>query len=230
VKVKNLIAGAALAVGLAFGAGAQAGPLVVGAPADGGNCYPFGCAVLWAPQYQQVYASADFTGTMTITDLVFYDSFNGPGAPVSGTYTIDLSVTSAPVNGLDLTNLSNNIGSHDQVVFSGSLPAFSGDELILPLSTPYTYNPSGGNLLMNVYSPNVSGGSLFLDARNGSAGDLFSRAMTPGGGATGNDGWGLVTGFTIAVPEPATWSMLILGVAMIGFAARRRREGIAAAA
>jgi hypothetical protein len=27
------------------------------------------------------------------------------------------------------------------------------------------------------------------------------------------------------VPEPATWAMLILGVAMIGFAARRRNEG-----
>jgi hypothetical protein len=32
------------------------------------------------------------------------------------------------------------------------------------------------------------------------------------------------------VPEPATWAMLILGVAMIGFAARRRSEGMAFAA
>jgi hypothetical protein len=31
------------------------------------------------------------------------------------------------------------------------------------------------------------------------------------------------------VPEPATWAMLILGVAMIGFAARRRRDGVAVA-
>lgn len=33
-----------------------------------------------------------------------------------------------------------------------------------------------------------------------------------------------------AVPEPATWAMLILGLAMIGFAARRRREGVIVAA
>jgi hypothetical protein len=33
-----------------------------------------------------------------------------------------------------------------------------------------------------------------------------------------------------AVPEPATWSMLFLGVAMIGFAARQRREAVAVAA
>lgn len=32
------------------------------------------------------------------------------------------------------------------------------------------------------------------------------------------------------VPEPATWTMLILGAAMIGFAVRRRREGLAFAA
>jgi hypothetical protein len=33
-----------------------------------------------------------------------------------------------------------------------------------------------------------------------------------------------------AVPEPATWTMLILGVGMIGFAARRRSVGAALAA
>ena len=32
-----------------------------------------------------------------------------------------------------------------------------------------------------------------------------------------------------AVPEPATWAMLILGIGMIGFAARRRASGQAAA-
>jgi hypothetical protein len=38
-----------------------------------------------------------------------------------------------------------------------------------------------------------------------------------------------VTGSTAAaVPEPATWAMLILGVAMIGFAARRGKAGMMA--
>lgn len=36
-----------------------------------------------------------------------------------------------------------------------------------------------------------------------------------------------ISGFAGAVPEPATWTMLILGVGMIGVALRRRREGAA---
>lgn len=32
------------------------------------------------------------------------------------------------------------------------------------------------------------------------------------------------------MPEPATWTMMILGVAMVGFAGRRRREATARAA
>lgn len=38
-----------------------------------------------------------------------------------------------------------------------------------------------------------------------------------------------VTIVDVAVPEPTTWAMLILGMAMIGLAARRRTVGVAAA-
>jgi hypothetical protein len=43
-------------------------------------------------------------------------------------------------------------------------------------------------------------------------------------------GWTPISLSIAAVPEPATWAMLILGVAMIGFAARRRNEATALAA
>ena len=45
-----------------------------------------------------------------------------------------------------------------------------------------------------------------------------------------NSHGGLMALGSTVVPEPATWAMLILGVAMVGFAARRRREGAALAA
>jgi hypothetical protein len=39
-----------------------------------------------------------------------------------------------------------------------------------------------------------------------------------------------IRGSFVAVPEPATWTMLIMGVAAVGFAARRRKAGAALAA
>ena len=33
---------------------------------------------------------------------------------------------------------------------------------------------------------------------------------------------------TVAVPEPATWAMLLIGFGMVGFAARRRNRALAA--
>jgi hypothetical protein len=47
------------------------------------------------------------------------------------------------------------------------------------------------------------------------------------------DGGGTVSGnasfYTAAVPEPATWAMMLLGFGGIGFAMRRRRTGMALA-
>ncbi|MFZ4382319.1 MAG: PEPxxWA-CTERM sorting domain-containing protein, partial [Sandarakinorhabdus sp.] len=38
--------------------------------------------------------------------------------------------------------------------------------------------------------------------------------------------WDMVS--LTAVPEPATWAMLIVGFGMVGFAARRRKAAVAA--
>ena len=77
--------------------------VIVGEPADigTGNCIPFGCT-LSTPTYQQIYAASDFSGPITITNLEFYDTQGlNPGAsPNTGTYTISLSTTSTPVDGL----------------------------------------------------------------------------------------------------------------------------------
>jgi hypothetical protein len=86
--------------------------------------------------------------------------------------------------------------------------ALCGGVLRFILSTPFTYNPADGNLLMNVGSPEDEElDFLQLDARNGTAVGLFSRAVTPGfGDAASFVGWGLVTGFsTASIPEPSTW-------------------------
>lgn len=203
---------------------AVASPLVVGMPGNGGNCFPFGCAT-WAPQYQQVYASSDFSGPIAIKQLIFYNSIVPGGAVNAGNYTFDLSMTAAPVDGLDTTNLANNIGTHDIVVFSGSLPAISGGQLVIPFTAPYVYDPAMGNLLMNIYATGVSNtGNTYFDARNRGANGLFSRAMTPGCCGAFSD-HGLVTGFTIAsVPEPA--SAVLVASGLVAALRRRRRKPV----
>jgi hypothetical protein len=90
----------------------------------------------------------------------------------------------------------------------------------------------------NLGIPGFSGGA------NGEILDLTADASSPTSGpqpssgdeyvtissiAGGNYDAGIILDGT-AVPEPATWAMLILGVAMVGFAARRRNAGAAIAA
>ena len=105
-----------------------------------------------------MYASTDFPSQLTITGLTFYNSgpfssgFNG------GTYTLALSSTSKALDGLDLSNLSNNIGSDNKVVFSGTLPVGPipvGDRTTVPRPSLMTRQPA--DLLMDVTSTSASG-------------------------------------------------------------------------
>jgi len=234
----NLIARMIALAGLAslFG-GAPAHALIIGGPGDPstGNCFPFGCDTPfdWGTQYQQVYASTDFPGTIAIKSLSFFDhNFNsGSSATLeTGIFNISLSVTSKAVNGLDLGILGNNITGPTTLVFSGTLPASLafGSELDFVLISPFVYDPSQGNLLLNIVAdPNGHSGdpSTFFDAHNfGTFGSSSSRAFISGDTNPADDpgfaGWGLVTGFN-EVPEPGT--LAIFATALLGFGPFRRK-------
>ena len=71
-------------------------------------------------------------------------------------------------------------------------------------------------------------GSLYL--LSGTTGTLaFSMPFDPTLGSQ-NVGFATLTRTAGAVPEPATWAMMLLGFGAIGLAARRRKEVNAAAA
>jgi hypothetical protein len=215
---------------------AFAGNVTVGLPPDpgSGNCFPWGCGYGsgGTAEYQQVYTSSAFgTGPILINDIEFFNTqFNsGTTQMNTGTWTISLSTTTADWNTLS-SNFASNIGANNTQVFSGPLSqswAF-GDTLTINLSTPFLYNPSDGNLLMDVMAnaqdPN---GAIYFDVN--SSNSVMGRVYCPSGIACSSgtvaNGYGLVTGFSYGqatTPEPGT--LVMFGTGVLGLAGLLRRK------
>lgn len=137
---------------------------------------------------QEVYHASQLpAGPITITGLRFR-----PSALSGGSFTatisninIRLSTTQVTPQAISAT-FADNVGSNETVVFDGELAlasAFTGApggpkdfDILVPFSTPFTYIPSHGNLLVDVR--NFTGSSVtYVDAgaaANGTAGRVFA--------------------------------------------------------
>lgn len=181
---------------------------------NGANTFPFGGPVFGNPgtEYQEAYASSNFAGPTLISGIDFFQA--GSGDLYAGTYTLSLSVISNSIDTLSSTDLASNFGPDntvfDTVFLSGAAPgelSFTG--------TPFLYDPSQGNLLLNISIAGGTPGSGPAAAfeENGGLGDNLARYQNFG--SANGLGWGLVTEFdsaSSAVPEPGMLAVLCCGL------------------
>jgi hypothetical protein len=195
------------------------------------NAIPF----VWnIPRYQQVYSASDLTNMIgqQVTSIAFRvdekPGFNGnyAGGFSYSTIQIRLSITPLAVDALT-TNLDTNPSSNPITVFNGPyvVPLLIGNQPINPFDlrfsfqTPYTY--AGGNLLVDILTPNVDTPLPYMDAVNAIDGVNRAYIDRHGSPRAGDDTLGLVTQFQF-VPEPST--LLLLGIGAISLLGYRKAK------
>jgi hypothetical protein len=191
-------------------------------------------------RYQQVYSASQFpsaTGPLMITQIAFRPdgSVTDPNLFISfNSVRIDLSTTSSTPGTLS-TTFANNVGADNATVFDGFVfintpitgPAGGPKDFIVTfdLTSPFIYDPTAGNLLLDVRA-NESGGGISapLDAESNSP--FTAHVDASGSSSTSGNVFatGLVTQFQFApVPEPSSLTLGSLG-ALIGLGAWRRKR------
>ncbi len=222
-SAKRFLFGAILVLGSAHATSAD--PIVVGAPANAAWCAPFGCRDF--TRYQQIYSGALFPGAFPIASIAFpytLDRMSNQIDPAE--YELRLSTTSRAVGGLSTTDLDSNVGTDAVLVFAGLLAGEvpRGGALSFTLPVPFTFDPAGGNLLLEVVKRGgvfFGDDGIYLDAREGF--ELSSTVTQSVIGETFARDVGLVTVFADPVPEPTTMLLFGSGLAA-GILSRRRRR------
>jgi hypothetical protein len=186
-------------------------------------------------RYQQVFGNTRFLAAapqgMLISDIAFaYGPITfGSRQP---RFQLDLSTTSKTPDGLS-TVFSENVGSDDAVLFGpGSIlwPNAQDDSGFIYRITfehPFAYYPSQGNLLLDVrnfqaeqncdfdLAHNCAMGFLGANVSGDAVSEVFANDVNALIGTTDTRGISAKFIFT-AIPEPSTFALGLLGLAIFG--------------
>ena len=213
---------------------------------DSNNRFP-----LFVPsqRYQQVFNASEFSalsGSTEITQILFRPDnfFATPFDFTIPDIQINLSTTGNSADGLS-TTFADNIGADDTVVVSrGSLALSSSNtgpdggpkdfDIVINLANSFFYDPSAGNLLLDVRTFSSSDINFFVDSafiEGDSVSRVFSAEGSDVNSATGDaDTLGLVTQFTFADAAPVPTPALLPGLMGMGVAAFNKKRKNAASA
>lgn len=217
------------ACGIVFAAlvlfGTPAHSLTIGTPDDpnGGNTFPFGNNT--GNRYQQAYAASNFSGPVVITGINFFaggSATNLSRSYTGGTFTLYLSTTPLGVNNLNETsNFDANRGVDNQLFAVRTLTG-TVDPVLAFTGTAFAYDPSLGDLLLDISVTGSASTSASFVEDSGNGG-IMSRAHDFGNGF---DNRGLVTEFVfgeiVAMPAPAPLAILTIGIGLVALRRARR--------
>lgn len=172
-------------------------------------------------------------GTITPTDPLS-QSVISPAGPVNNQFTFSFTVADAPLN-VYATLVNAYTQNPDLSYATGLLSYGSGSDIELFSGTPggSHHMLTSSDLVFDTLHNDVTGQTqAFLLP----AGDYFLQVLATAPSKSSGPRTLTIGGadftvglFVASVPEPATWAMLILGLAMIGGATRRRRGEMALA-
>jgi hypothetical protein len=186
-------------------------------------------------RYQQIFDYSAFPGPITIRSMLFRRDWTGSSFDVTYDLEVYLEATTHGVLLADSYETNYGTGAPTKV-FGGAVDGAAvhlvSDSIGSPrpfdagitFSTPFLYDPSAGNLLVEIRNTTLQ--AIVLDGVD----DYYNGQRVQNlHGAIDEDpasvyGGGLVIEFSegAAAPEPGTISLLLAGIALAGIKAFRR--------
>jgi hypothetical protein len=198
------------------------------------NCIPFGCPDAYDPHMGFVYKNLG-AFTLNAGDIIAFDT----GRTNDMELRFDLSLAATTTNGgttasgpftmvssLGLGHFGDNIvGNYDLAFVASSSFSFAGGGLIVDFTnTNGAVNDGTGEQNLVYSSSNPYTVRRYFNGT--SVGDMSHASFGDGPDVVGN--MRIITNNVTPIPEPETYAMMLAGLGMLGFMARRRKLKAAA--